>query len=146
MFRVLIAVDGSEHTARAIDAVGKMARSCGDLEATLVHVSPGVLLDPWFYEGYTADSIRKLLDDQRRQQDSVLARATEQALARNIKLAQPVRGHGPIAKEIVNVAKQQQVDQIAMGTRGLGAVASMLMGSVAQQVLIHSPVPVLLVR
>lgn len=146
MYKVLIAVDGSEHASRAIDAVGKMAKSSVELEATLVSVSPGVLLDPLFYGGYTADSVQKLQADQKKQQDSVLASATEQALARGIKLSEPVRGYGLIAKEIVRVAKQQQVDQIAMGTRGLGAVTSMLMGSVAQQLLHHSPVPLLLVK
>lgn len=146
MLKVLIAVDGSEHASRAIDAVGKMAKSSVELEATLLSVSPGVVLDPLFYEGYTTESMRKLQAEQKQQLDSILTSATEQARARGIRLAEPVRGAGPIAKEILRVAKEQQSDQIAMGTRGLGALGSMVMGSVAQQVLHHSPVPLLLVR
>jgi nucleotide-binding universal stress UspA family protein len=51
-----------------------------------------------------------------------------------------------IANEIVRTAKDLQVDQIAMGTRGMGAVGNMLLGSVAQRVIHQSPVPVLLAR
>jgi len=146
MLKVLIAVDGSEHASRAIDAVGKMAKSSAELEATLLCVSQGALLDPLFSGGYTVESMKKLQEEQTRQQDGVLASATEQARARSIKLTEPVRAHGAIANEIVRVAKERQVDQVAMGTRGLGAVAGMVMGSVAQRVVHLSPVPVLLAK
>ena len=57
-----------------------------------------------------------------------------------------MRAYGVIANEIVRVAKAHQVDQIAMGTRGMGAIGSVLLGSVAQRVIHQSPVPVLLVK
>jgi hypothetical protein len=40
MFKLLIAVDGSAHAHRAIDAVAKLAQSSVELEAVLLHVSP----------------------------------------------------------------------------------------------------------
>jgi nucleotide-binding universal stress UspA family protein len=57
-----------------------------------------------------------------------------------------VRTYGVIANEIVRVAKDLQVDQIAMGTRGMGAVGSLLLGPVAQRVIHQSEVPILLVK
>jgi nucleotide-binding universal stress UspA family protein len=142
MLKVLIAVDGSEHANRAIDAVGKMVHSALDLEATLLCVSP----EPLFYGDYTAGTIQKIEEDQKKHQITILANASEYAKAHGIKLGEPVRAYGVIANEIVRTAKDLQADQIAMGTRGMGAVGNMFLGSVAQRVIHQSPVPVLLAR
>ena len=142
MLKILIAVDGSEHANRAIEAVGSMARSSPELEAVLLCVSP----EPVFYGSYTAATIQKIEDEQVIQQNAVLAKAMNQARAAGLQVAEPARAYGVIANEIVRAAKDRQVDQIVMGTRGMGAVGNMLLGSVAQRVLHQSPVPVLLVK
>lgn len=142
MLKILIAVDGSDHANRAIEAVGKMARSSLELEATLLCVSP----EPLFYGDYTAGTIQKIEEDQKRQQTAVLAKASDYAKAQGLKVSEPARAYGVIANEIVRVAADRQVDQIAMGTRGMGAVGNMILGSVAQRVLHQSHVPVLLVK
>lgn len=142
MLKILIAVDGSDHANHAIEAVGKMARSSLDLEAILLAVSP----EPLFYGDYTAGTILKIEEDQKRQQTALLAKATEHAKAQGLKVGEPVRAYGVIANEIVRVAADRQVAQIAMGTRGMGAVGNMVMGSVAQRVVHQSTVPVLLVK
>jgi nucleotide-binding universal stress UspA family protein len=142
MLKILIAVDGSDHANRAIEAVANMARSSLDLEATLLCVSP----EPVFYGNYTAATIQQMEEDQKRQQNTVLTKATELARGLQLKLAEPARAYGVIANEILRVAKERQVDQIAMGTRGMGAVGSMLLGSVAQRVIHQSAVPVLLAK
>ena len=142
MLKILIAVDGSEHANRAIEAVGNLARSALELEATLLCVSP----EPIFYGSYTAATIQKIEDEQVIQQNAILAKAMEQARATGLQVAAPARAYGVIANEIVRIAKDRQIDQIALGTRGMGAVGNMLLGSVAQRVLHQSPVPVLLVK
>lgn len=142
MLKILIAVDGSEHADRAVDAVGTMVRSSLDVEATLLCVSP----EPLLYGGYTLATIEKIEEDQKKQQTVILAKAAERARAQGLKLAEPARAHGVIANEIVRIARELKVDQIAMGTRGMGAVGSVVLGSVAQRVIHQSPVPVLLVK
>jgi nucleotide-binding universal stress UspA family protein len=47
---------------------------------------------------------------------------------------------------IVDFAKEINVDLIVMGTHGRGAVAHLLMGSVAERVVRTAPCPVLTVR
>ncbi|CAN5421759.1 universal stress protein [soil metagenome] len=142
MLKILIAVDGSEHASRAIEAVGHMARASLELEAILLCVSP----EPVFYGSYTAATIQRIEDEQVIQQNAVLAKAMEHAQTAGLTVAEPARAYGVIANEVVRVAKDRQVDQIAMGTRGMGALGNMLLGSVAQRVLHQSPVPVLLVK
>jgi nucleotide-binding universal stress UspA family protein len=142
MLKILIAVDGSDHANRAIDAVAKMAKSSLDVEVILLCVSP----EPIFYGNYTATTIQRIEEDQKNQQDAVLTREVEYAKTQGLKTLEPARAYGVIANEIIRVAKDKQVDQIAMGTRGMGAIGNMLLGSVAQRVLHHSTVPVLLVK
>lgn len=142
MLKILIAVDGSDHANRVIEAVAKMARSSLDLQATLLCVSP----EPIFYGDYTAATIQKIEEDQKKQQDTILGQAMEQATTLRLKVGEPARAYGVIANEIVRIANELKVDQIAMGTRGMGAIGNMLLGSVAQRVIHRSPVPVLLVR
>lgn len=142
MLQILIAVDGSEQAQRAIEAVGKMARSSLDLQATLLCVSP----EPIFYGDYSNATIQRIEEDQKTQQNAILSKAMEQARAHGLKPTEPVRAYGVIANEIVRVASELKVDQIAMGTRGMGAIGNMLLGSVAQRVLHQSPLPVLLVK
>ncbi len=48
--------------------------------------------------------------------------------------------------EIVRYAKAEEIDLIVMGTHGRGAIAHMLLGSVAERVVRKAPCPVLTVR
>lgn len=142
MMKILIAIDGSEHARRAIEAVGKMAKSALDLQATLICVSP----EPIFYGDYSASTIREIEEKQKAQQDIVLTRGADWAKAQGLKLGEPVRVAGVVANEIVRAADDGKFDQIAMGTRGMGAIGNMVLGSVAQRVVHQSSLPVLLVK
>jgi len=50
---------------------------------------------------------------------------------------------GDVAEAIVNFARKKAVDLIVMGTHGRGGLRKALLGSVAEQVFRHAPVPVL---
>ena len=144
MLKILIAVDGSDLANRAIETVGEMVRSGLDVQACLICVSPNIFLEPAFSADYSYVAMQKVEEEQRRQQDLTLGKATDLARAQGLRLADPERANGVIADEIVRVAKERKVNQIAMGTRGMGALGSVFMGSVAQRVVHQSPVPVLL--
>jgi len=53
---------------------------------------------------------------------------------------------GPVAETLVQHANAARCDLIVLATRGMGATANMLLGSVATRVLQLSPVPVLVVK
>ena len=53
---------------------------------------------------------------------------------------------GPVAETIAKTALEQNCDGIVMGTRGLGAVAGMLLGSVTSKVIHLADVPVTLIK
>ncbi|WP_372528542.1 universal stress protein [Piscinibacter sp.] len=142
MLKMLIAVDGSEHANHAIEAVAKLARASVGLEAILVNVRGESMVSGDF----TADVIERIEAAQRQQQDDLLARALEHANACGLTVSTMKRPAGQAAAEIVRVAAECAADQIVMGTRGMGAMGSLFLGSVAQRVIHLAGVPVLMVK
>lgn len=53
---------------------------------------------------------------------------------------------GPAGEAIVEVARNEQVDLVVVGSHGRGAVGRFLVGSVSEHVVRHAPCPVLVVR
>ena len=56
------------------------------------------------------------------------------------------RAVGSIAETIIDQAKRSDSDMICMGTRGMTALASMALGSVATRVLHLAEIPVMLIH
>lgn len=88
--------------------------------------------------------------------DTVMRNAEERARAqlknfvssrlRGIKKVTPVVKLGEPHEEIVKFVKKGKVDLIVLATHGRTGLAHMLIGSVAEKVVRHSPVPVLTVK
>jgi nucleotide-binding universal stress UspA family protein len=53
---------------------------------------------------------------------------------------------GPVSDTILEVARETQADMIAMSTHGYSGVQRWLMGSVADKVVSHSTIPVMLIH
>ena len=143
MKRVLIPVDGSEYSARAVQAMLAERQRYADpdeLELHLVHVEPVL----------TRDISRFLSHEQLaevRHEESEKAFAPARALldAASVRYAcHEAAGHA--AEVVTQLAETLQCDQITMGTHGRGAVADLLLGSTTLRVVHLSNVPVLLVK
>ncbi len=142
MLKFLIAVDDSDHSRRAVEAVARLAPQTKGLEVVLINVRESPLyygeLPPYDYE-----SIDRL---HRRRQDTLLESALAQARQCGLEQVTTEAAMGSPANEIVSAADQRTVDQIVIGTHGRGPVGTMFIGSVAQRVVHLSRIPVLLVR
>ncbi|MBA4176364.1 MAG: universal stress protein [Leptothrix sp. (in: Bacteria)] len=142
MLKLLIAVDGSPHALRAMEAAARLQSETNGLEAVLVHVRD-VPLHVEQYPVMDATAVERALQQQ---QSALLDEALSQARRTGLKQVETRAEVGVAAKEIVRLAAELGSDMIVIGTHGRGALAGLLLGSVAQRVVHRAEVPVLLVK
>lgn len=142
MLKFLIAVDGSVHSNHAIEAVAKLARSSAQLEVVLLNVRSELS----FYGELTPVALQEIDAAVRAEQARVLKDAVSLARAEGLTVISTRDPVGLAAPEISRAANDVNADQIVLGTRGLGAMGGLFMGSVAQRVVHLATVPVLLVK
>ncbi len=141
MLRILVAVDGSESSGRAVSyMLKKLAWFKEPVEVHLLNVQPAL---PSNVARFVPAS--QLHDYHREHADAELAAARSLLDAAKVPYVSHI-GVGDPAHVIVGYVKDKSIDQVVMGTRGLGTVAGMVLGSVATKVLGLSDTPVLLVK
>lgn len=142
--RILVATDFGEPAEAALNYGKELARTF-NAHLDVLHVCENVLTRGFGIEGYVAtypDLQRDVEDAARKQLDSLVSDEDRAMLgARTIVIT----SNAP-AFAIVNYARENGVDLIIMGTHGRGAVAHLLVGSVAERVVRTAPCPVLTVR
>jgi nucleotide-binding universal stress UspA family protein len=141
MAAVLVPVDGSRNSMRAIDYAVKQANG-GPLTVHLLTVEPP-LDDYGMISAYLSRQQHNRAMKLRAA--SVLQAAVTRARSRNVTC----RTHmaiGNIADSIVRTARRLHCQSIVMGTRGMGPLKDLLLGSVASKVLHLARIPVTLVK
>lgn len=139
MISVLLPVDGSESSARAVQMVIKLYRRLAPLEIRLLHVQVS--------DGVPADALGGSSGDRGDafQADQQALNAAQAMLTQaGVPYTSEVR-KGYVPPVIADYAKSMNCDAIVMGTRGMGSTAE-LIGSIARQVISLSDVPVTLVK
>ncbi len=136
--KVLVPTDFSETSEKAVHYGAELAASLG-AEVELLHVAEPM---PVMYSevGYVPDWDRDLVPDAKRKLDALQIEVPPQLnVTRTV-----VCGHPFV--ETVRYAKEHETDLIVIGTHGRGAIAHMLLGSVAEKVVRKASCPVLVVR
>ena len=141
MLKLLVPVDGSESAMRAIDRVVRHAASYkAGVDVHLLNVQhplPSIVqshVPQDALKEHHQEEGMKCLEPEMRKLDAAGVRYTHHILV------------GDPAETIVRFAKETGCDEILMGTRGHGAAANILLGSVATKVMHMSDVPVTLVK
>jgi nucleotide-binding universal stress UspA family protein len=142
MQKVLVASDGSDNAHRVVDYVIKQAaRSREPVEVHLLNVQLPL----------TGVHVKMFIDAEelsayyREEGTQALQQACERFAAAGIQYARHI-GVGHPAEVIVQHAEDQHCEQIVMGTRGLGTVSNLVLGSIATKVIHLAQVPVVLVK
>jgi len=140
--RVLLPVDGSEGSHRAVDHLVRSFERLRPVALHLLNVQspiPIPLLKRWRFNRSEA------LEQQ--QQEGLKALEVARARLDKAKIAYEHQvAVGPVAETIVRYARRWRCDVIIIGTRGLGRTPSLVLGSVAVKVIRMAKVPVTLVN
>jgi nucleotide-binding universal stress UspA family protein len=134
--KILVPMDGSELAAKIIPQVADLAKG-QNAEVILLNVYPD-------WGEPTSREVQALIEGEVKQCQAFLGRVAQDLTAQGVK-AWVACVQGTPAQEIIKYADQNGLDLIAMATHGRGEVAWIL-GSVAEKVVSHATVPVLLFR
>lgn len=138
--KILVPLDGSELAAKILPKVEELAKLC-DAQVTLISVSTGATDVP----GIASPEIFiKAAEHEAKFCETYLAATANELQGKGLKVDK-VCLRGVPASTIVNYAKENNFDLIALATHGKGEVAWVL-GSTAEKILSHATVPVLLLR
>lgn len=147
MFKhLLIPTDGTPFSARAVKAGIRLAQRTG-AHITGYHASAPAATH-YYGEGFAAGRavIREL---ERRQQQAArkrLAGFARAARSAGVPFDTVVNTPRSTYEGIIDAAKKRKCDAIVMASHGRRGLAGVLLGSVTNQVLVHSKIPVMVYR
>jgi nucleotide-binding universal stress UspA family protein len=139
--KILLAVDGSDYTRRMLDYVAANT-SLFDAahEYTVFNAQPQLPHRAASMVG--GQAVQEYHEEEARQ---VVDPAVATLQARGLKAGAAWKA-GPAGETIGEYAEQGGYGLVIMGSHGHGALGRIVMGSVANRVLAHCSVPVLLIR
>ncbi len=135
--KVLVPTDFSAASELALRYGKEMAKTF-QAKLYVLHVAD----DPILFAVTTSDEYRAKAISASNEKLEKLVRSS----VGDVKQVELLSKCGSTASEIVDFAKDEQMDLVVMGSHGHGAMASMLLGNVAEHVVRHSPCPVMTVR
>ena len=136
--KILVPYDGSHHSERALETAIHMARNDG---AALHVIYAYDKLPDYLGEPNLQEVLNRVLSAARGLMDN----AAQQAHDQGIEVTTDVL-EGPAAEAILRVAEIENFDLIIMGSRGLGHLKGLLLGSVSERVLRQAKIPVMIMR
>lgn len=144
--KILVPIDFSDNSEKAIRYGIEIGRD-RNASVSFLHVVNQRIIDAIQelnirgYKGDFVSAVRKLVKEK----ENVLKQFVPTELLDGIQVEFIVR-KGEVSEQIIKAAKELKIDLIIVGSRGHSALASILIGSVAQNIVHHAPCPVLIVR
>ncbi len=125
--KILVPVDGSDHSKRALQESIRMAKMTQGTITLLHVVSKGITQEPC------------------EQAEGILTYAKKIAQAEGVP-ADSLLLEGKIVEEIVRTAREGNYELIVIGARGLSKFEELVLGSVSKGVTENAPCPVIITK
>ncbi|MEO0801800.1 MAG: universal stress protein [Cyanobacteria bacterium J06642_2] len=152
--KFLVAIDGSLAGQRALERALELAKSQADASFVLVSAIepvgdvyyPDMLTgNPDFGSLWQGISAAEVMESARARSRTILEAAENCCREAGIKFTSHAELGTP-RTVICDIAAKETPDILAIGSRGLGTMERLLLGSVSDYVVHHAPCPVLVVR
>jgi nucleotide-binding universal stress UspA family protein len=147
--RLIVAVDGSPHARRAVELVAGLQAPAGGHATVVRVVEPVRVPSMGLAPGAVRSAVWAQAEELTAQRVAAARRELDAAarrLARTGWAVKPVVRRGVPLPELLRAVTSARADALVLGARGVGGMARLLLGSVAEGALSRSPVSVLLVR
>jgi nucleotide-binding universal stress UspA family protein len=142
----MVAVDFSQFSTNITDYAGRLAE---DLGAELIFVNVINQRDVDMVEKVTAYtdklSVKDYVNDLKELRTTEMQKILQETCCNQIPNRFIIKIGVPF-KELIKTAKAEKVDMVVMGTKGRGNITGMLLGSQAEKMFRHCPVPLLSIR
>lgn len=140
--KVLVCTDGSEQSLKALRKAANIVADIRDAQVTVLHVEETISSPYEIPRFKDAPDITKKLEEE---QKKVLAQAAKIFEEKNIE-PEMVMKEGHPASVIVETASEGNYDLVVLGSRGLGGLKKLFLGSVSNAVAQETDVSVLIVK
>jgi len=134
--KILVPMDGSKNSMRGLDEAIYLARQCHAIITGLYVVPISNSTD-----SQISNLEKYLLDNASKFMSKAKTRAAQNGI-----LFDNVIIHGDEGPKIISYADTKSYDIIVIGSRGMGSIKEMFLGSTSNYVLHKSKIPVLIVK
>jgi nucleotide-binding universal stress UspA family protein len=141
--KILAPLDGSEFSECSLEHVTAIAKGCDVPGVVLLQVLEPLRSEAKYY-GVSAGTFREARKKVRAQTGDYLAKVADNLREKGIT-AKTAVVEGEPSDEILNYADKNKVDLIIMSTHGNSGLTRWAFGSVADRVIRHSVVPVMVI-
>jgi len=140
--KILVGIDGSENSLRAANYAAKLVEHFPGSTVTLVYVDT-LAIQIKVKGGILPSNYEELVEQGRK---ITLEKAEEFFAEKKLPFNVKVLEGYDIAETICDFAAEYNYDQIIMGTRGLGNIKGIVLGSVSHKIIQIAPCPVTFVK
>jgi nucleotide-binding universal stress UspA family protein len=139
--KILLPTDGSKGVEKAINCATTLALEFNAKIFVLFAVEAPTLV--FEYTNFTQE---KVVDSMKQEGQHIIEKSVELIKASGVQDVEHAIREGHPGKVILDYAQEQKIDLIVMGTHGRRGLDRILLGSVTEEVVRLSSVPVLTVR
>jgi nucleotide-binding universal stress UspA family protein len=143
--RILLALDDSPHSRRALERVREMQWPAGTTVSVVSAVRVAPVLAYAEFQTPGTLPVEPVFEDRVHVHEALVRHAEGILRGSGLQVQGRVL-HGDAREAIVDAARREKADLIVMGSHGRTGLARLLMGSVAAHVVAHAPCDVLVVR